>query len=113
MEYEVGITHNTACVIVIFIPVRSVKSTHLHCWKGCVDLSLTGMRITWKRKLPSALYILIPTLPLFLFSASFHQQHIGYDYIYINFFTLSSYVISDCYCTCIPTETCSLLGTPV
>ena len=49
-----------------------------------MDLSLTDLHFTCKGKLHSALYILTPTRPLFLFSTSFHQQHI---YIYITIFT--------------------------
>ena len=82
MKYEVEITRSTACVIVIFILVRSMKSTQLHCWRAYVDLSLAGLRLTCKRKLHPALYIVMLTLPLFLFSTSFHQQHTGHAYIY-------------------------------
>ena len=81
MKLYVRALYNT-CVISPFIPLRSVKSTHLRCWRACEDLSLTGFHFPCKGKLHSALYIFVPTLPVSPFP--FLLSSINNIHIYIN-----------------------------
>lgn len=57
MNYEIEITLSIACVIIIFIPLQTVKSTHLHCSKACVDLSHSAVYILYP---PSHFFCSLP-----------------------------------------------------
>ena len=107
ITHEMDIMRSTPCVIFPFIPLRSVKSKHLRCWRACWLFHLLAC-ITLARGsfIRPSIYLCPPfqSLP-FLFSfinnihicnnisifydlpTSFHQQH-THIYKYIDTYIL-------------------------